>query len=121
MAVAASVLTDQQREALRTLCDTFVPSVETDTGDPMERDFMARAASDMGIPAVIEQTFADTLMPAEIAGFAELLDALAAQGFAAADVDGRTQLVHAFRDQDPASKLGLQSLKALTMLFFYAL
>src|SRR5204862_6159520 len=56
-----------------------------------------------------------------IAGFAELLDALAAQGFAAADVDGRTQLVHAFRDQDPASKLGLQSLKALTMLFFYAL
>src|SRR4051812_7262981 len=82
---------------------------------------MARAASDMEIPAYIEQTFADTLMPEEIAAFAGLLDALAAESFAAADVDGRTAIVHAFREQDAEAKLGLHSLKALTMLFFYAL
>jgi choline dehydrogenase-like flavoprotein len=121
VAVAASVLTDVQRENLAALCDTFVPSVDAQTGDPVERDFMARAASDMDIPAMIEQTFADTLMPEEIAGFAGLLDALGAEGFAGAELDARTAMVHAFRDQDPEAKLGLHSLKGLTMLFFYAL
>ena len=121
MAVAASVLTDQQRQTLEALCDTFVPSVEVDSGDPLERGFMARAASDMEIPAHIEQTFADTLLPEEIEAFAGLLDALAEEGFAAADLETRTATVHAFRDQDPEAKLGLHSLKALTMLFFYAL
>jgi hypothetical protein len=76
VAVAASVLTDVQRETLAALCDTFVPSVQAETGDPLERDFLARAASDMEIPVHIEQTFADTLMPEEIQAFAELLDAL---------------------------------------------
>jgi len=114
-------LTDVQRETLAALCDTYVPSVETQTGDPLERDFMARAASDMEIPAHIDQTFADTLMPEEIEAFAGLLDALAAEGFAQADLPARTAIVHALREQDPEAKLGLHSLKALTMLFFYAL
>jgi choline dehydrogenase-like flavoprotein len=121
VAVAASVLTDVQRETLAALCDTFVPSVDAQTGDPLERDFFARAASDMEIPAHIEQTFADTLMPEEIEAFAGLLDALAEEGFASADLDSRTAMIHGFRDQDPEAKLGLHSLKALTMLFFYAL
>jgi choline dehydrogenase-like flavoprotein len=121
VAVAASVLTDVQRETLAALCDTYVPFVDAQTGDPVERDFLGRAASDMEIPAHIEQTFADTLMPEEIAAFAGLLDALAGEGFAKAEVEGRTAIVHAFRDQDPEAKLGLHSLKALTMLFFYAL
>ena len=121
MAVAASVLTDVQRETLAALCDTYVPSVDAQTGDPLERDFMGRAASDLGIPAHIEQAFADTLMPEEIAAFAGLLDALAAEGFASADLETRTALIHGFRDQDLEAKLGLHSLKGLTMLFFYAL
>jgi hypothetical protein len=75
----------------------------------------------MGVPALIEQTFADTLTPAEIAAFAGLLDALDSEGFAAAGLEARTAIVHGFRDQDPEAKLGLHSLKALTMLFFYAL
>src|SRR4051794_40391248 len=82
---------------------------------------MARAASDMDIPAYIEQTFADTLMPEEIEAFAGLLDALAAESFAKAELPARTAIVHAFREQDREAKLGLHSLKALTMLFFYAL
>jgi len=121
MAVAASVLTDQQRETLGALCDTYVPSVDVDSGDPVEREFMARAASAMDVPALIEQSFADTLLPDEIAAFAGLLDALAAEGFAAAELDARTAIIHAFRDQDPEAKLGLHSLKSLTLLFFYAL
>jgi choline dehydrogenase-like flavoprotein len=121
MAVMASVLTDAQRSTLEALCDTFVPAVEADSQDPVEREFMGRAASDMAIPAQIEGAFADTLIPEEIAQFAGLLDALADEGFVEAQLEARTQIVHAYRDQDPAAKLGLHSLKALTFLFFYAL
>ena len=40
MAVAQSVLSETQRETLEALCDTFVPSVDTDTHDPVEQEFM---------------------------------------------------------------------------------
>jgi choline dehydrogenase-like flavoprotein len=121
MAVMASVLNDSQRETLQALCDTFIPAVESDTGDPLERDFMGRAASDMQVPAHIEQMMADTLVPEEIEQFAGLLDALADENLAAAPPEARVQIVHAFRDQDPEAKLGLHAFKALTMLLFYAL
>jgi hypothetical protein len=45
---------------------------------------MGRAASDLQVPAHIEQMMADTLVPEEIAQFAGLLDALGAESFAAA-------------------------------------
>ena len=80
MAVAAAVFDETQRATLEALCDTYVPSVEADTGDPLEHDFMARAARDMQIPAQIEGMMADAMTPDEIAEFAELLDALAARG-----------------------------------------
>jgi choline dehydrogenase-like flavoprotein len=120
MSVAASVLSDTQRQTLEALCDTFVPSVETDTGDPVERDFLARAASDMQIPVAIEETFADTLLPEEIAQFGGLLDAFAEHDFASLPVEVRTQIVHQFRE-DLEAKVGIHALKALTLLFFYAL
>src|SRR3954451_23152778 len=120
MSVAASVLSDTQRQTLEALCDTFIPSVEADTGAPVERDFLARAASDMQIPAAIEQTFADTLLPEEIAQFAGLLDAFAEHDFAALPLEVRTQIVHQFRE-DPAAKVGLHALKGLAFLFFYAI
>jgi len=119
--VAAGALSDSQLQTLAALCDTFVPAVEADTGDPVERDFMARAASDLDAPAQIDGLMADTLLEEEIAAFGGLLDALAAEGFADAPLEARTQIVHGFRDQDPEAKLGLHSLKALTLLFFYAL
>src|SRR3954451_5031542 len=120
MSVAASVLSDTQRQTLEALCDTFIPSVESGTGDPLERDFLARAASDMLIPAAIEQTFGDTLLPEEIAQFAGLLDAFAEHDFASLPVEVRTQIVHQFRE-DPEAKVGIHALKALAFLFFYAL
>ena len=46
MAVAAAVFDETQRATLEALCETFVPSIESDSGDPLERDFMARSALD---------------------------------------------------------------------------
>src|SRR3954470_20829475 len=120
MSVAASVLSDTQRQTLAALCDTFIPTVESDTGDPVEREFLARSASDMLVPGVIEQAFADTLLPEEIAQFAGLLDAFAQHDFASLPVEARTQVVHQFRE-DPAAKIGIHALKALAFLFFYAM
>ncbi len=121
MAVAAEVLTDAQRATLAALCDTYVPAVESDTPDPVEREFMARSASDMAIPARIEATVADTMTPDELAGFAGLLDALAGHGIADLPVEARTELVHGTVQSDPEAKFASRRLKALAMLLFYAL
>ncbi len=121
MAVMATVLSESQRQTLESVCDTYVPAVDTGTHDPLEREFMARAASDMAIPAQIEAMMADTMTPEEIAGFGGLLDALAGHGFADQPLDARTQLLLQTAASDPEAKHGLHSLKALTMLLFYAL
>ena len=121
MAVAAAVFDETQRATLEALCETFVPSVETDTGDPLEQEFMARSALDMQIPAQIEGMLAQSMTPEEIAEVAGLLDALAAEDLAALPVEARTQVVHGFRDADPEAKLGLDSVRGLTLLLFYAL
>ena len=39
MAVAATVLSDTQRAVLEAVCDTYVPSVESSSGDQLEREF----------------------------------------------------------------------------------
>ena len=121
MAVAQAVLNEEQRATLEALCDTFVPAVELDTHDELERDFMARAATDLAVPAQIEGLMADVMTPDEIGEFAGLLDALHAEGFVDADLDGRTQLIHGFGAQDPEAKHGLKAFKGLTVLFFYGL
>ena len=121
MAVAEAVLSEEQRATLETLCDTFVPSMETDTHDELERAFMARAASDLAVATQIEGLMADVMTADEIAGFAGLLDALAAEGFREADLEGRTEMIHGFGAQDPEAKHGLRAFKGLTVLFFYGL
>ncbi len=121
MAVMESVFTDAQRSTLAALCDTFVPGVESDTPDPVERDFLARAASDLDVPEQIEQLMAATMLPEEIAQLGGLLDALAEHSFAGLPVEARTQVIHQFRESDPEAKQGLQGLKALAFLLFYSL
>lgn len=121
MAVAQAVLSEKQRATLEALCDTFVPSVDTDTHDELERGFMARSATDLACAPQIEGLMGDVMTPEEIAQFAGLLDALAAEGFLDADVEGRTALIHGFSDQDPEAKHGLKALKGLTVLLFYGL
>ena len=121
MAIASVVLNETQSPVLRALCDTFVPSVTAETHDSVERDFMARAASDMGVAEQIEGLMADVMTPEEIAGFAGLLDALGAEGFTDADLETRTQMVHGFSAQDAEAKQGLRAVMGLTLLFFYGL
>jgi choline dehydrogenase-like flavoprotein len=121
MAVAQSVLSATRRETLEALCETFVPAVEVDTADPVEAEFMARGATDLEVAAQVEGLLAEAMMPEEIEALGGLLDALAAEGFDEAPLEMRTQIVHAFREQDPEAKHGLHQLKALALLFFYAL
>jgi choline dehydrogenase-like flavoprotein len=121
MAVMEQVLSETRRETLAVVCDTFVPAVHVDTADELEAAFMARASTDLDVPAQVEALLAEALLPAEIEALGGLLDALAAEGFADLDLESRTALIHAFGEQDPAAKHGLHQLKALTLLFFYAL
>jgi choline dehydrogenase-like flavoprotein len=121
MAVTVGVLGDTRRATLHTLCDTFAPSLQSADGDDAERAFYGRAASDLGVAEQIEALLAQTALPEEIEATGQLLDALAAQGFDAGDLDARTALLHAMADASPEVKFGLRQLRALTFLFFYGL
>jgi choline dehydrogenase-like flavoprotein len=115
MAVTVGVLSDTRRRTLEEVCDTFAPSLEGNG------DFFARCASDLGVAAQIEGLLGQTALPEEIEAFGQLLDAIAAEGFGAADLDGRTALLHAIADSSPEAKLGIRQLRAMTFLFFYGL
>jgi choline dehydrogenase-like flavoprotein len=121
MAVLAPAFDETQRATLAALCEAYVPSIEIDSGDSLEREFMARSAADMDIAAQLEEMLSDALLPEELAAVAGLLDALEAEGFANLPVEARTQVVHGFRAADPEAKLGLDQLRGLTFLLFYAL
>ncbi len=120
MAVTVGVLSDTRRHTLEEVCDTFAPSLEAGEGQAGEA-FFGRAASDLGIAAQIEGLLEQTALPEEIEAFGQLLDAIAAQGFGAADLEGRTALLHAIADSSPEAKLGIRQLRAMTFLFFYGL
>lgn len=119
--VDQSPLSETRRRTLEAVCDTIVPAVESASSDPLEREFMGRAASEMGVAGHIEAMLAQAMLPEEIEALGGLLDALEAEGFSDAPVEARTAIIHAFREADPDAKLGLHQLKALTILLFYAL
>ncbi len=120
MAVLAPAFDETRSATLAALCETYVPSIEVDGGDPVEREFMARSAADLAVAEQIEAMLSDTLLPEELAAVAGLLDALGAEGFSELPVEARTQVVHGFR-ADPEAKQGLDQLRGLTFLLFYAL
>jgi choline dehydrogenase-like flavoprotein len=121
MAVAVGVFSEARQRTLRAVCDTIAPSLESDSQDPVLRAFLARSASDMDIPSQIEGLLAQTALPEEIEALGQLLDAFAAQDFASLSLEARTQLLHAIAAAGPETKLGVRQLRALTLLFFYAL
>ena len=121
MAVAAGVLDETQRRTLEAVCDTFAPAVEAETDDAALKDFYARSAGDLGVAAQIEGLMADAMTPEQIAGYAELLDALAEHDFANLPLEARTQALHDTAESSHEAKLGVQSFKGLTFLFFYGL
>lgn len=121
MAVMESVFDETARATLEALCETFVPAVEADTRDPVERAFLARSAADLQVAAQIDGMLAQSATPEDIAAMAGLLAALVEQGFPAAPLEARTQIVQGMRDADPQAKQGLDQVRALVMLLFYAL
>ncbi len=120
-AVPAEIFDERRRAVLVALCDTFVPSVEVDSGDRIEREFMTRAASALAVPEQIEALLAEAMSAAEIEAIGGLLDTVAAEGFVDAPLQARTAIVHGFREADPDAKHGLRQLQALTARFFYSL
>jgi len=121
MAVAVGVLSDIRRRTLEAICDTFAPSIPVDDGEQALRDFYARSASDLGVPAQIEGLLAQSMMPEEIEAFGQLLDAFAEQYFASMALPARTELLHQVAASGPEAKLGIRQLRGLTFLFFYGL
>src|SRR3954452_19427202 len=118
MAVTVGVLSDTRRRALEEICDTFAPAVEGGDGAAGEA-FYARTASDLGVAAQIEGLLAATALPADIAAFGQLLDAISAPGFGTGVLEERTDLLHAISESSPEAKLGIRQLRAMTFLFFY--
>jgi choline dehydrogenase-like flavoprotein len=121
VAVVAGVLSEAQRRTLEALCDTFVPAVGGANGDPVEASFLARPAAELGVSSQIEDLMADAMTPAEIAGMAELLDSFDERDFASLPLGERVQMVTDTAGSSFESRHGLHQLRALTLLFFYAL
>src|SRR3954469_10291651 len=119
MAVMAGVLGETRRRTLEALCDTFVPSVPYDGDDETMRAFMARSATDMGVPAQIAGLMAQAMLPEESEGVGLLRGGLGA--FAGMPRETRRQALQQVAASSPEAKLGLRVFKGLTFLFFYAL
>ncbi len=112
-----SELTDTRRQVLTALCDTVAPSVAQ---EPDPDGFFARQASDIGVPQAAEQTLAG--LPAEQQqGMAQLLDALAEQGFLRSSRRSREQLMRNVTLIGPAAAAGIGALTTLTLFLYYGL
>ncbi len=121
MATVETVLEETGSRTLEALCDTFIPAVAQEGSDEVEQQFMARAASALSVPLEIERLMTQTMTPEEQAQVSELLAGLERAGLLELDLAGRTSLVQEIAAGDPAARQGLQALKGLAMLFFYAL
>jgi choline dehydrogenase-like flavoprotein len=110
-----SELSDAQRETLRAVCDTVVPRFERDE-DP--HGLWARAATDLGIDAGVEQLLA--LMPEEQqAGMAQLLDALEQSGFTRVSQRSREQILRNVAMVGPEAAAGVNGLVGMTLFLHY--
>jgi choline dehydrogenase-like flavoprotein len=121
VAVVTGVLSEEQRRTLAALCDTWVPAVDPDGADPVEAQFLARSANELGVAEQIEALMRDSMTGDEIAATAELLDAIAGHDFAARPPADRDAIVREVTASSFDARHALHSLRGLTLLFFYAL
>jgi choline dehydrogenase-like flavoprotein len=108
----------QQRACLASLVDTFFPSLaraEDPTG------FWARSGSDLGLPAAVEDHLRRALPAERATGIGALLDALDTAGLPALPVTEREAFLARLEAAAPAAGAGVQALRALTLLYAYAL
>ncbi len=121
MAVVAAVLDAVQRRTLLAVCDTVVPALSSDGENEAMRAYLARSASDLGVPEQIEALMAQAMTPEQLQGFADLLDGLAQHDFAGLPLAARTQILHGVAASSHEARLGVLALRNLTFLFFYGL
>ncbi len=87
--VISPVFDDAQRVTLAALCDTWVPSLDPPEGQSDPTGFWARSASDYAVPVAVEIALLQSGAAEEqLNGLRGLLDALAAEGMAAAHPAG---------------------------------
>src|SRR5215212_5285968 len=109
-------LSDAQRQTLRLFCDTVVPRLER---DPDPHGFWARSASDLGVPAGVEQLLA-TLDEEIQSGLLELLDVIDAQGIARMPSQlSREQVLRNLSLASPEAAGGIQAVVGMTLFLAY--
>src|SRR5256714_9994783 len=110
-------LSDSQRGALRAFCDTIVPSVER---EPDPNGFWSVCASDLQIPAGVEELISG--IPDEVVrgGLVQLLDVLGSQGLDRAPSQlSREQLVTNLQLASPDAAAGIAALTGMTLFLHY--
>ncbi len=97
-------LNETQLLVLRTLCDTFVPSIKV-ADDPT--GFWARTASDLGVDKVLARYLVESVPPELRGGLLGLLDGLAAQGFVGASQEKRESILSRISGSSPEAAKGV--------------
>ena len=110
-------LTETQRATLRELCDTIVPSIEH---EPDPAGLWARTACGVGADQAIVEAM-ELMPPDQRAGLAQLLDALADQGFVGASQLSREQLLLNLQLASRDAAVGIGALRGMTLFFAYGL
>src|SRR5262245_45777318 len=106
-------LNDTQKAVLRSLCDTFIPSI-TVPGD--STGFWARTASDLGVDRVLGGVLIGGVPDVLRGGLLALLDALAKQGFVGAPQARREQILMAVAGSSPEAAKGVSFYQKQTLL-----
>ncbi len=113
-----SEVNEVQRAVLSALCDAVVPPV---AHEPDPDGFFARKASDIGVPAALEQMLLTAVPAEQLAGLLQLLDALAAQGFPRVSQRSREQILRNVALTGPQPAAGVQALVGATLFLYYGL
>jgi len=109
-------LTVLQRETLSLLADTFVASVPRDD-DP--DGFFARKASDLGVPAALEQYLLEKLPEEQRAGLLSLIETMAAVGLKNQPLATREVIVKVVAGIAPEARAGVDALRMLAIMLAY--
>ena len=113
----AAELSGAQRETLRAICDTVVPSIRR---EPDPDGFWARCGSDVGADLAFAELIA-ALPPEQLSGTLQLLDALGDQGFASASQPSREQIMRNISLLGGEAAAGVGALVAGSLFLAYAI
>ena len=111
------MLNESQRAALEAFCDTIVPRIEH--GDDPD-GLWARAASDLGIAAAVEELIGQ--IPDEVTrgGLLQLLDVLDGQGLRTAPSQlSREQILRNIMFASPDGAMGVNAISSMALFLFY--